>query len=191
MHPHITTPLCQCGCAQRVILPTAKFLRGHHWKTQPPETRFWPNVEKTDSCWHWTGQSSGKLGYGRIAWARSFVLAHRVSWEIHHGPIPAGLFVCHRCDTPSCVRPDHLFLGTPADNTRDMLAKGRHHASHAPRLAGEAHPQARLTQADVAEIRRQRANNVPLGVIAAAFHISKGHVCRIVLGHVWRKSSVT
>lgn len=87
---------------------------------------FWHLVDKRgpDDCWPWQG--SLYVGYGRIKdGQRGRVGAHRVSWELHHGPIPDGLWVLHRCDNPPCVNPAHLFLGTPGDNVRDMHAKGR------------------------------------------------------------------
>jgi hypothetical protein len=88
--------------------------------------RFWKKVTKGEGCWLWTASTS--RGYGQISpgVAGSPPLkAHRVSWEIANGPIPEGLFVCHRCDNPRCVRPDHLFLGSNADNAADMKAKCR------------------------------------------------------------------
>lgn len=92
----------------------------------PPEVRFWKYVAKSDGCWLWTA-STNHWGYGQLSCpGRSYLRAHRLSYEMHVGPIPDGLFVCHRCDVPACVRPDHLFLGTPKDNVDDMVAKGRH-----------------------------------------------------------------
>lgn len=89
--------------------------------------RFWAKVQKGPGCWTWTGcRDDHGYGmfrpYGRKASARR---AHRVAWELTHGPIPAGMFACHKCDNPQCVRPAHLFLGTPADNAHDRDKKGR------------------------------------------------------------------
>ena len=94
-------------------------------RSEPAEQRFWKYVEKTDSCWLWTGAKIGN-GYGHITVKRQSIKTHRFSWELHYGAIPAGMFVCHRCDVKACVRPDHLFLGTNQDNQLDAVAKGRH-----------------------------------------------------------------
>lgn len=83
----------------------------------------WSNVEKTDGCWLWRGATNNR-GYGVVRWNGSARLAHRVAWLVANGAEPDGL-VCHRCDTPLCVRPDHLFVGTQTDNMRDAAAKGR------------------------------------------------------------------
>ena len=83
-------------------------------------------------CWPWLGCLTGG-GYGQIRNSGRYQQAHRAAWELKYGPIPEGLVVCHRCDNPRCVRPDHLFLGTATDNMRDMYSKGRHpRASRAP-----------------------------------------------------------
>lgn len=97
----------------------------------PSEDRFWAKVDKSGDCWVWTASVfRERLGYGKFQTGSNrgesrVAYAHRVSWELHFGPIPNGLFVCHHCDNPPCVRPDHLFLGTAADNVRDMDRKGR------------------------------------------------------------------
>ena len=86
--------------------------------------RFWAKVDRSGECWLWTGPQVGR-GYGKTSFNGKTQRAHRVSWELTYGPIPAGVFVCHKCDNPLCVRPEHLFLGTPLDNVRDMCAKKR------------------------------------------------------------------
>jgi hypothetical protein len=129
----------------------------------PLAERFWHHVRKCalDGCWEWHGAIARGYGHisegGRRGRARS---AHRVSWELHHGPIPSSLYICHRWDNRRCVRPDHLFLGTHADNMRDMLAKGR----HIPHL-GEVNGRAKLTRADVVAIRSRWRSGVGLSII--------------------------
>jgi hypothetical protein len=99
-------------------------------KTRPMEERFWEKVRKSDQCWEWIA-SKTRNGYGffhrggRVD--RKPIRAHRLSWELHNGPIPDGLWVLHKCDNPCCVRPDHLFIGTRSDNMKDCAAKGRIH----------------------------------------------------------------
>ncbi len=95
---------------------------------KPISERFWEKVEKTDGCWLWRGHVSPE-GYGKIWGGRELGIptgAHRVSYEIHKGEIPKGMVVMHSCDNRGCCNPDHLSLGTDADNARDKVAKGRH-----------------------------------------------------------------
>lgn len=98
-------------------------------KRRPIEDRFWEKVQKTDSCWLWTGSKQGRMGYGYLHIGgkkdRKPSRAHRLSWVIHNGPIPDGLYVLHKCDVPACVNPDHLFLGDHKANMQDCASKGR------------------------------------------------------------------
>lgn len=89
-----------------------------------PHFTFWNHVTKTDYCWLWNGPSD-KDGYGRIFFDGRNDQAHRIAWRLDGRTIPAGHYLCHHCDNPKCVRPDHLFVGTPQDNVDDMIRKGR------------------------------------------------------------------
>lgn len=152
------------------------------WKKESPsaEERFWAKVDKTGECWVWTA-SKRTNGYGQIGstggrWRP--LQAHRVSWVLHFGPIPDGLWVLHRCDNRPCVRPDHLFLGTVTDNNRDMVAKGRaiKPEQHA---RGERASTAKLTADQVRELRAAHAAGESAKSLAARFGISTVMVGRI------------
>lgn len=97
-------------------------------------------VNQENGCWEWTAGIRNKFGYGAMAFDGRVQDAHRVSWLIHHGEIPKHKYVCHKCDNPVCVNPDHLFLGTPQDNVTDCIKKGRFnhlHMNSTPRERGE------------------------------------------------------
>lgn len=89
------------------------------------QTRFERHIQKTETCWIWKGAISGTRGYGQIGFEGRRLYAHRASFEIYKGEIPEGLLICHECDNPSCVNPEHLFLGTYKDNMQDCSKKGR------------------------------------------------------------------
>lgn len=117
--------------------------------------------------------------------------AHRYSWEMHVGDIPAGLCVLHRCDTPACVRPDHLFLGTKADNNADMDHKGRRVRGGSLCGLGEykrgvTHHAAKLNEDTVREIRALRAAGASLSELAAKFEINQSAVWKATAGKSWR-----
>lgn len=99
--------------------------------------RFWSKVDKSGECWLWTGGKSGGYGYFKVN--GSTLRANRLAYEIEHGEIPEGMLVCHSCDTPACVNPAHLWLGTDKDNQADKVAKGRH-PNHRKTECPKGHP---------------------------------------------------
>lgn len=149
--------------------------------TEAEKARFWGRVRKSDTgCWLWLGWRLPS-GYGMVRYEGRDVGAHRVSWELTHGALPAGAFVLHRCDNPPCVRPDHLFLGSAKSNTQDMLRKGRHRVER-----GAQHHAARLGEDEALEIRLRAASGASQHALAAEFCISPQAVNDIVRGRAWR-----
>ncbi len=154
---------------------------------RPLAERFWSKVAAPNErgCRLWTGRLT-ECGYGRFG---NHWRAHRVAWELAHGPVPAGLFVCHRCDVRTCVEVSHLFLGTAADNNADMHAKGRasggvpHRVATDPkRPRREKAGRARLTEAAVASIRACLDLGEPHRDIADRFGVHPRTVGRIARG---------
>lgn len=139
---------------------------------------FWSRTKKTDTCWIWTAARSS-AGYGQLRYGGKIILIHRLSYELFIGPIPDGIFVCHKCDNPPCCRPDHLFLGTAFDNTKDCAQKGRtrNYEIGRGKNRGEHHPYHKLTEADVRAIRADPGSlsNIAkrFGMSVAAIHAIK------------------
>lgn len=130
--------------------------------------------EPNSGCWLWTG-CVNHHGYGRLGFNRRVIKAHRASYELHRGPIPTGMYVCHKCDTPSCVNPAHLFLGTAAQNAADRVAKGR-------QQRGSRVGTSKLKEADVATILADTRRHAD---IAADFGVCRNTVALIKCGLAW------
>lgn len=132
-----------------------------------------------DACWVWRG-TPGKGGYGTICYDRAHYPAHRTSYELFVGEIPAGLYICHHCDNPPCVNPAHLYPGTDADNNRDRVLRGR--TTRGSRgLRGESHPRARLTNADAEAIRiHYSRGGITMQGLGDEYGVNKQQIYRIV-----------
>jgi hypothetical protein len=147
---------------------------------------FWSRVAKQpDGCWLWQGSKS-RSGYGVAIFDGRGSRATWISWLLHNGPVPRGMFMLHKCDNPPCVNPEHLFVGTGADNMRAMAAKGRG-AMQRPEMhpKGEAHPNALLTDESVVTLRERYASGEPTSALCAEFGIGKSALSFIVLGITW------
>jgi len=150
------------------------------WSLENVAAAFWARVDRVDDgCWEWIGpRVDSAWPYGITTLHGHPVGAHVKAWTLTHGPIPVGTLVCHTCDNPPCCRPDHLFLGTDADNSADMAAKGR-----AATTRGTAHVEAVLTADQVRELRRRYVPRVvSTRQLAAEFGVSTMVVWRAVTG---------
>lgn len=198
---------CQCGCGKQTEIctdtdrrhglvkgqPKPYFNQGHARRsnTPSPESSLWQRVARKgpDECWNWLLSVDGS-GYGsvyvgsKVDGTDRHVKAHRLSYELHYGPIPDGLQVLHTCDNPRCVNPAHLWLGTPSDNMQDMHEKGR--ANHSTRPRGEKVNTATLTKEQVLEIRAKYVKGRGVRAIMAEYNISKSAAEHIVARRNWR-----
>jgi hypothetical protein len=184
--PSVGRSLCNAHYARWLRLGDTRADVPINFKGKGIAYRFWAKVQKTESCWIWIGgrklDPRGILSYGFLVIAKRDVQAHRLSWELHRGPIPEGMKVLHNCpggDNPACVNPDHLWLGTQAQNVLDCEAKGR--GRH---LRGEQNGKAKLNREIAAQIpallkektRKQVAEMLGVGV---------NTVWKVVRGEHW------
>ena len=193
--------LCECGCGNPAPVANEndkrfgwikgqpkRFIHGHHRRANPA-SQFWSKVEKTDNCWKWHG-SKTILGYGQLRIDYRLIAAHRFSYEMHYGPIPPKKHVLHSCDNPECTRPDHLHLGTHQDNMQEAVERDRF--NHKPRIWGEKHHLARLTEDNIKEIRAMfpktagRKKYGSISSIATRFSVSTGAIQSILNGITWK-----
>ena len=145
-----------------------------------------------DGCWNWnkslTIKGYGKFGGIRVNGKSNWKIAHRVSYELFYGEIPKGLFVCHTCDNPKCVNPDHLWLGTNNDNVQDMIRKGRKHIPTSESVSGEKNPNSRLKLKQVQEIKFFiKEGNKTLKEIADLYSVTGTLIWRIKDGRAWKE----
>jgi hypothetical protein len=188
-----TVKLCGCGCGEPAPIATitrakygwvkgrpTRFVHNHHHRLFDTAAAFWSKVDKSPGhgpkgdCWVWTGFTND-YGYGILTIKQRRRKAHRIAWELTHGSADDTLEICHSCDNPPCVRPEHLFTGTHADNMADMASKGRN-------TFGERHPAARLTDTQVAEIRGLVAGGVLQKHAARQFGVGSAYVSELVSG---------
>jgi hypothetical protein len=180
---------CQCGCGERTTIAKYtqrargirkgepnRYLVGHQTRKNATLENY---VVAGDGCWEWRGRRN-RDGYGMICRLGRQDLVHRVFYRERVGSIPEGLYVCHRCDNPPCVNPEHLFLGTHRDNMNDMEAKGR-------RSRGERHWRSEVTEGDVRDIRRAYADGGhTTRSLAARYGVASPTIHSIVTRKTWR-----
>lgn len=144
----------------------------------PLAPRFWSKVEKSPTCWLWIG-TLDTCGYGSFSYENKMVGAHRMSWFLRYGVWPV-LCVLHRCDTPRCVRPRHLFLGTDLDNVHDRDSKGRQVT-----LRGSKSAISKLTEKEVLRIRHERATGETLQTLATRYGVVFSNISMICRRETW------
>lgn len=198
---HTTRPepikLCECGCGEatplakmtstkfgRIKGQPLRFVPTHHGKaprsSESLQRRFWQKVDVrgADECWEWTG-SRDEDGYGRIDHNGKHIGAHRLSYELHYGPIADGMLIRHSCSNRPCCNPKHLLEGTAADNNRDTVEQGRS-------LKGSKHHNAKLKESDIPVIRKLVAEGFTYKDIGERYGVTASNIYYIVNRKAWQ-----
>jgi hypothetical protein len=155
---------------------------------RPLDQRFWRYVscEPNSGCWLWDGACDRK-GYGQLRLGTGALrYATHIALELAGRELPLGMLACHRCDVPSCVNPDHLFVGTPLDNTTDMIVKGRFTYDPALRPRGSRVGGAKLHERDIPVIRQRLAAGEALPTVAATYDVTPTAIWYVKCGKTWR-----
>lgn len=179
--PPMTQALLHLANSKAILSPT---FRERAVRYPSIDQAFWSRVAKADGCWVWAG-GRGSSGYGRFKFQRKWYGAHRVSYELNCGPIPPGLFVCHHCDNPPCVRPDHLFVGTAADNNLDRVKKHGRPFGYGYNV-GEENGQSVLTAELVQRARDLRARGLFFQEIATLIGVHRSTIASACHRQSWR-----
>lgn len=173
-------------CMEKMLPDYKARMRGE--PTLPLAQRLYSNmiINKETGCWEWTGAK--RDGYGKIIMgsrkdgSRHTASAHRISYEYCYGEIPDGMIICHKCDNPACINPEHLFVGTPLDNARDRDRKGRN-----VNLCGEENRSAKLTKKIVQEAREERsAKGTSYEKLAKKYGVAKKTIMNAIKGITWK-----
>ena len=197
MHHNHTPHITECDqCNQPIKISPSQIGRKRFCSracqrlhsSENAKERFWQKVDKSagpHGCWLWTA-GTRPTGYGLFSAGGRNVGAHRYAWGIFNGNIPVGQMVCHKCDTPLCCNPDHMFLGSHLDNMRDKEAKGRGFHGTAWNPVGMINPKAKLSDNQVIEARRRWARGgVSKSQLAREYGISSTMMSWIILHRFW------
>lgn len=188
----------QCDCGARTVQPISAIVRGRVrscgcGRIERNKARqytykqfcdiFWGKIQKSGSCWNWTG-AKNQDGYGKVESVlfKNLHSAHRIAWVLSCGEIPKGMQVLHRCDNPSCINPEHLFLGTHTDNVRDCAAKGRIRQGD---RRGENSSTSPLKNFEVLQIREMAKSGWARSSIAKEFSVCRQSIDAIVNRKTW------
>lgn len=179
-------------CSRVCMRSNIKFWSGKNsfrWATASPQEQierlkeiFEKHVLRDNKCWNWKGKLH-KSGYALMIYGKDHkqIGAHRVSWIIHFGEIPEGLYVCHKCDNKKCTNPEHLFLGTPKENTQDMLKKDRKNTP-----IGEKVFSSKLTSKQVIKIKKMLSLGVTMTKLALKYNVSLSAISDIKKEKTWK-----